>query len=243
MNSSLRARVVGVCLLAGCGAAWAASPLPCQPRDLGFGAADAGWRHQPLSSLKRDTVYKVAQDGGRAVLQASADKSASMYVSRLAAPMAVPSSLGWSWKTDALVPGADNRDKKREDAPVRVIVAFGGDPATLPEAERKRMKRAETLSGTQPPFATLMYIWSEQVPVDTVIPSAHTSQVKMLVASSGAGGLGPWQTIKRNLAADYRRAWGREPGPLLGLAVMTDTDNTGTQATGWYTDIRLQCGG
>lgn len=230
-------------LLLGSGLAFSATPVPCQPIDLGFGMAGAGWRHQPFSALKRDTVYKIEQDGSRAVLQARADKSASLYVARLAAPMAVPDRLGWSWKTDALVPGADNRDKKREDAPVRVIVAFGGDPATLPEAERKRMKRAETLSGTRPPFATLMYIWSEQVAVDTVIASAHTSQVKMLVASSGAGGLGQWQTIKRNLAADYRRAWGREPGPVLGLAVMTDTDNTGTQAGGAYADVRLQCGG
>jgi hypothetical protein len=224
------------------GSAWAASPAPCQSRDFGFGAAEAGWRHQPLSSLKRDTTYTVEREGNRSVLQARADKSASVFVSRLAAPMGVSGKLGWSWKTDALVPGADNRDKKREDAPVRLIVGFGGDPATLPDAARKQLKRAETLSGTKPPFATLMYLWSEQVAVDTIIPSAHTSQVKMLVASSGAAGLGQWQTLQRDLAADYRSAWGSEPGPLLGLAVMTDTDNTGTQAAGWYADIRLQCG-
>lgn len=243
MDSSFWRRVGAAGLLWGCGAAWAAAPAPCVARDLGFGVAEAGWRHQPFSALKRDTAYKIEQDGGRAVLQARADKSASLYVARLAAPMAVPGRLDWSWKTDALVPGADNRDKKREDAPLRVIVAFDGDPATLPEAERKRMKRAESLSGNKPPFATLMYLWSEQVAVDTVIPSAHTSQVKMLVVSSGASGLGQWQTIKRNLVADYRRAWGSEPGPLLGVAVMTDTDNTGTQAAGTYADVRLQCGG
>jgi hypothetical protein len=243
MISRVWCQVGAACLLAGSGGAWSAPPAPCQPLDLGFGVAQAGWRHQPLSSLKRDTVYQIELDGGRSVLRAKADKSASLYVARLAAPMTAPGTIAWSWKTDALVPGADNRDKKREDAPVRVIVAFGGDPATLPEAERKRMKRAENLSGTKPPFATLMYLWSEQVAVDTIIPSAHTSQVKMLVASSGAAGLGPWQAIKRNLAADYRRAWGGAPGPLLGVAVMTDTDNTGTQASGTYADIRLQCGG
>lgn len=238
------ARAAGLLwLCSGIGAgAGAASPVPCQSRDLGFEAAEAGWRHQPLSSLKRDTAYSVEREGQRAVLQARADKSASAFVSRLAAPMTASGQLSWSWKTDALVPGADNRDKKREDAPVRLIIGFGGDPATLPDAARKQLRRAETLSGTPPPFATLMYIWSEQVPVGTVIPSAHSSQVKMLVASSGTAGLGQWQALQRDLAADYRRAWGREPGPLLGLAVMTDTDNTGTQAAGWYADIRLQCG-
>ena len=126
--------------------------------------------------------------------------------------------LSWRWKTDALVPGADNRDKAREDAPVRVIVAFDGDHSTLPEAEQKRFKRAKRLSGRDPPYATLMYIWSEQVAVDSVIASAHTSRLKMLVAASGTSGLGSWQSVRRNLADDYRLAFGATPGRVLGIA-------------------------
>ena len=92
-----------------------------------------------MSRLKRDTVYTVAKDGaGRVVLRASADGSASLYVSALKSPMRAPATLSWEWKTDALVPGADNRDKSREDAPLRVLVAFDGDPAKLPEAEQTR---------------------------------------------------------------------------------------------------------
>jgi hypothetical protein len=86
-----------------------------------------------------------------------------------------------------------------------------------------------------------MYIWSEQVAVGTVIPSAHTSQVRMLVVASGAADLGQWQSLRRNIAEDYRLAYGAAPGPLLGIAVMTDTDNTGTTAVGQYADIRIEC--
>ena len=81
------------------------------------------------------------------------------------------------------------------------------------------------------------------MPVDTVITSAHTSQVKMMVIASGASGLGAWQPVNRNLVADYRRAYGVGPGPLLGVAAMTDTDNTGAKAVGQYADIQLQCTG
>jgi hypothetical protein len=88
-----------------------------------------------------------------------------------------------------------------------------------------------------------MYIWSDQVAAESLIPSAHTSQVKMLVVASGAGGLGSWQLVRRKLADDYRRAYGAEPGPVLGVAVMTDTDNTGAKAVGEYADIRLECAG
>ena len=216
---------------------------PCVPRSLDFGQPAVSWAHQPLSKLKRDTAYSLVQEDGHAVLRAVADRSASLYVTRFKPATGVPASIGWRWKTDALVPDADNRDKKREDAPLRVLVGFDGDKATLPDEEQKRFQRAKSLTGRDGPYATLMYIWSAHVPVNTVIPSAHTSQVKMLAVASGSKGLGQWQTVQRNLAADYKRAFGAAPGRVLGVAVMTDTDNTGAKAVGEYSDIRFDCTG
>jgi hypothetical protein len=212
----------------------------CQARDFSF---DKGWVHEPLSKLKRDTRYSLVQEDGRTVLRAVADRSASAYVAHIQPPASVPTSLSWRWKTDALVLGADNRDKAREDAPLRVMVAFDGDLSTLSQEEQTRFKRARSLTGQDLPYATLMYIWSEQVPVETVITSSHTNQVKMLVVASGAAGLGKWQSVRRNLAQDYKRAYGAEPGPVLNVAVMTDTDNTGEKAVGEYADIRFECAG
>lgn len=218
-------------------------PASCMARSLGFGQAGVGWVHQPLSKMKRDTVYSLVQEDGRTVLRGVADRAASLYVAVLKPPTDLPASMAWRWKTDALVPDADNRDKNREDAPLRVLVAFDGDKSTLPKEEQKRFQRAKTLTGRNVPYATLMYIWSNHVPVNTVISSAHTAQLKMLVAASGSKGLGRWQSVHRNIAADYKRAFGAAPGRVLGVAVMTDTDNTGTKAVGEYADIRLDCGG
>lgn len=215
----------------------------CSPRDLDFGQKAAGWVHQPLSKLKRDTVYTLVQENGRNILRGAADRAASLYVANLKPPASVPAILSWRWKTDALVPGADNRKKELEDSPLRVLIAFDGDRSKLPEVEQKRFNRAKTLSGREPPHAVLMYIWSEQVAAGTVIPSAHTSQVKMLVVASGTGGLGQWQSLRRNIAEDYRQAYGADPGRLLGVAVMTDTDNTGTTAVGQYASIQIECAG
>lgn len=213
----------------------------CTSYSLDFGGQAAVWKKQPLSKLKHDTVYTLEREDGRTVLRGDADRSASLYVAPVEKTAGLPPVLSWRWRTAALVPGADNRDKKREDAPLRVIVAFDGDRSTLPEAEQARFKRARKLFGRDLPYAVLMYIWSEQVPVETVIPSVHTSQVKMLVAASGTGGLGKWHTVQRTFADDYRRAFGAPPGRILGMSVMTDTDNTGTKATGWYGDIRFEC--
>ena len=228
-----------ICLLTGgapVGAAPGAEEAACVPRDLGFGRTASGWMPRALSKLKRNTVYTLLQEEGRTVLRAAADRSASLYVARLKSPVAVPATLSWRWKTDALVPGADNRERKLEDAPLRVIVAFDGDVATLPASEKGGLVNANL------PYAVLMYIWSDHVDAGSVIRSTHTGRVRMLVVASGASGLGSWQAVRRNLAEDYRRAFGAEPGRVLGVAVMTDTDNTGTQAVGEYADIRFECG-
>ena len=236
-----RATHIAVAFLLVCsvpaGAASGIVAAPCEARSLGFGQKEVGWAHQALSKFKRDTVYTLTQEDGSTVLRGAADRSASLYLARFKPPVGAAAILSWRWKTDALVPGADTRDKTREDAPLRVIVAFNGDHATLPAAEQKRLKMAGL------PYATLMYIWSDHVAVESVIPSAHTSQVKMLVVASGAGGLGSWQSVRRNVADDYRRVYGAEPGHVLSVAVMTDTDNTGTKAVGHYADIRFECAG
>lgn len=244
MNPSFRvAAVLAACLPFALPPVQAAEPAPCQPRAFGFDAADAGWKPVPMSRRKKDTVYRVEREGERTVLAARADGAASFFVSRLPTAMRPPATLSWAWKTDALVPGADNRDKSREDAPLRVVVAFDGDASRLPAGERTQRALAESLSGQAPPYAALMYIWSDQVAPETIIPSAHTSQIKMIAVASGTQGLGAWQTVRRDLAADYRRAYGAEPGPIMGFALLTDTDNTGAKAEGRYADIRLQCPG
>jgi hypothetical protein len=212
----------------------------CEARDFGF---DKGWTHRPLSKLKRDTVYSLVQEDGRTVLRAEADRAASVYAAVLEKPLPVPTVLSWRWKTDALIPGADNRERSKEDSPLRIIVAFDGDHSKLSEAEQKRFQRAKTFMGEDLPFATLMYIWSDHVAPETIIPSTHTSQVQMLVVASGSAGLGQWHSVRRNVAQDYKRAYGTEPGPVLAVSVMTDTDNTGEKAVGEYADIRFECDG
>jgi len=62
-------------------------------------------------------------------------------------------------------------------------------------------------------------------------------------ASRGLGAGRPRSlAIGATLADDYRKAYGAEPGPVLAVVVMTDTDNTGTKAVGSYAHIRIDCG-
>ena len=69
------------------------------------------------------------------------------------------------------------------------------------------------------------------------MPNAYTGRVKMIVIESGPSQLGRWIDERRDLRADYRQAFGDQPPTISGVAIMTDTDNTGESATAYYGDI------
>ncbi|MCH9638322.1 MAG: DUF3047 domain-containing protein, partial [Betaproteobacteria bacterium] len=39
------------------------------------------------------------------------------------------------------------------------------------------------------------------------------------------------------VASDYQRFFGEKPWNISAITIMTDTDNTNSQATAWYEDI------
>jgi hypothetical protein len=137
------------------------------------------------------------------------------------------------------MPEADNNEGYRDDAPLRILVAFDGNKSKLPLKEKMNFEMANLISGQEMPYATLMYIWSGKSPVDSVITNAHTSRIKMIVVDSGWDNLGQWHKHQRDLSADYKRAYGETPGDVIGIALLTDTDNTKSETRAFYGDIEL----
>jgi len=59
----------------------------------------------------------------------------------------------------------------------------------------------------------------------------------MIVVESGETKLNQWVSEERNIFEDYKKDFGQEPPMISGVAIMTDTDNTGESATAYYGDI------
>ncbi len=64
----------------------------------------------------------------------------------------------------------------------------------------------------------------------------------MIVVESGDSRLDRWVSVERNIYKDYLQAFGEEPPMISGVAIMTDTDNTGESATAYYGDIVFKRG-
>jgi hypothetical protein len=59
----------------------------------------------------------------------------------------------------------------------------------------------------------------------------------MVIVEVGAEHTGQWVTETRNVYEDYRRAFGEEPGRVIAVAILTDTDATRQKVTAYYGDI------
>jgi hypothetical protein len=198
-----------------------------------------GWEAFKISDKKKPTHYRLVQEGGRTVLHAMAAASASGLTRHAGFSLAGQPIATWSWKVSRLIGGADNTKARSEDAPARLILAFEGDKSKLAKLDQAALYLSAKVYGREMPYATLMYIWSNKAPVDTVIENPHTRRVQMIVASSGPAGVGAWQKLSRNVLEDYRRAFKEEPGRLLTYGVMSDTDNTGEFVEAWYGEIEF----
>jgi hypothetical protein len=217
-----------------------AVPLPSPFSRARPGAAlPAGWEAVKLTDRKQPTVYTLVNDDGTVVLHARAIAAASALAQFTVFDIRSAPIVEWRWKVSALIQAADNRIAAKEDSPVRLLFAFDGDKSSLPLVDRAIFYITEKLSGRELPYALLQYVWANEIPVGTVIEHPLTRRVRMIVAASGPGGVGAWQSLARNVHDDYLRAFGEEPGPLVGIGVLTDTDNTGETVDAWYGDIRL----
>jgi hypothetical protein len=214
-------------------AAWLAAPLPAQPS----GDCVPQW-HPQLLPGKSPTRYSFEPGHGAVSAQANASASLLRYSLRIE-----PSHLGslsFSWKFSELLLQADLRQRGSADSAARVVLAFDGDTARLPARTRALFDAAAAVTGEAPPYATLMYVWDARAPVGEVIVSTRTDRIRKIVVESGAVPLHQWRSFQRDIVADFRAAYGEAPGALVGIALMTDADNTAGRAAAWYGPVCLQ---
>jgi hypothetical protein len=189
-----------------------------------------------LPSMPR-TQYRLVSSREGTVLEANADRSASGLYRRIRIDPKTHPTVEWRWKVEQAPSGADLRVPSREDSPARLVISFHGDVNRLDFQERVTLRWYRALTGQTLPYAMLIYVWDGSLPAGTTIPSEHTGKIQMIVVSTGEGRVGQWVQLRRNVLEDYRRIFGEEPGDIVAVGVMTDSDDTRQQARALYGDI------
>lgn len=180
----------------------------------------ASWQPWSLSLFKPSSRYRLIEDAGATVVHARAQASASGMIHYLDVDPRQQPLLSWRWKVMDLHPSTSSAD----DSPARIVVSFDGDLEKLDFGDRLFYDQFRLFTGQQLPYAALMYVWGSRTPRDGIVPNPYTSRVKIIVVESGRDQLGHWLGEQRNVAADFRRAFGEEPGRIISVGILTETD-------------------
>ncbi|CUQ67580.1 DUF3047 domain-containing protein [Candidatus Nitrospira inopinata] len=195
-----------------------------------------GWKPLTFKKIPKPTVYELVRDGERVVVKAVSESSASGLMKEVKInPKEFP-IVRWSWKVENLIQKSDVTRKEGDDYPARLYITFEYDPGKVSVVKKLKFMAGRALFGDIP-IAAINYIWETKTQVGTVLANAYTDFVKMIVVQSGPQNVGQWIEESRNLYEDYKNAFGEEPPMINGVAIMSDTDNTGERATAYYGDI------
>jgi rSAM/selenodomain-associated transferase 2 len=203
-------------------------------------ALPAGWHLITFRRIERPTRYAVERDGEGWALRAESRAAAAGLYRPLDLDPRVYQVIAWRWKVSRVLERSDPTRKAGDDYPARVYVAFRYEPAREGVWERTKFEFYRALYGEYPPGAVVSYVWESRLPTETAFPNPYTARARMLVIESGPERVGRWVEETRNLYEDYRRLFGAEPPRLAGVAVMTDTDDSGEHAVAWYDAITLR---
>ena len=176
----------------------------------------SGWERQ---SFKGKTEYSIVKEGASTIVKAHSSAAASGLFKKVQLDPVKYRYLHWKWKvTEPLGNGAE-KTKAGDDYSARVYVIFPGLFFWQTKA--------------------INYVWANRLTKGESFPNPYTRNAMMVVVETGPEKAAAWVTEQRDILSDYRRLFGGEPRQLGAVAVMTDTDNTGGEATAWYGDITI----
>jgi len=202
------------------------------------GSPASQWQHQTFPG-KAANQFAYLQLDGRQAMGVRSKAAASMLRKTVSIDPAQLASLRFSWKVPALIDGADMALPEKSDSPVRLVLAFEGDRSRLSPRDHMLSELARALTGEEMPYATLMYVWSSHHAPGSVLKSSRTDRIRKLVLESGPNRLNRWLDYERDIRADFVQVFGEEPGRLVAVGIMTDTDNTRASTQAWYGPVVL----
>jgi hypothetical protein len=203
------------------------------------GELPAPWQVEQLNKDVPPTRYRLRDWDGVAAVEAQARASMALFARRVDVDLGRTPILCWRWRIDAPLQSADMTKKAGDDYAARVYLSFEVPPETLGLGTRMALGLARSLRGDAVPDAAINYIWDNRHAVGTWQPNAYTDRARMLVLRSGAADAGRWVEERRDVGADFRKAFGHAPARLTGLALASDTDNTGEEARAGFADFRF----
>jgi hypothetical protein len=169
--------------------------------------------------FKGKTIYQISQLNGEMVLKATSNATASGLFKKIDLDLRKTPYLNWRWRIESRLGPLSELEKSGDDYAARVyVVVSTGFFFWQTKA--------------------LNYAWSSQLKPATSWPNAFApDNALMIPVRSGNDKLSTWQTEKRNVYQELKQWLGHDDFSVAAIAIMTDTDNSHSQAIAYYDDI------
>ena len=170
-----------------------------------------GWRGRNGDPA---TVYSVTEESGNQFLEAH-DLGNSIQLFRAEGwDINEHHIFSWQWRVHTFPKGSDELNGLNDSA-AGVYVVFP-----------KRWFVPESIK----------YIWSAKLPVGTII--RRKDHFPLMVIQSGTQDQGKWVLEKRDIYKDYEKLFGRSPPDPVAFGVLTDSNDTKSEALADYDDFK-----
>ncbi len=198
------------------------------------------WEPLTFEKITAHTHYLVVEDTHTSVIKAVSEQSASGLIRKIRIDPKKYPIIKWRWKINNVYKNGDVTRKDGNDYPARIYIAFEYNPNDVGFFEKVKFYAIKLIYGEFTPIAAINYIWTSKAPIGSIIENTYTGRVKMIVVESGKKKLNTWINEERNIYKDYLKAFSGKPPLISGIAIMTDSDNTGESAVSFYGDILFE---
>lgn len=176
--------------------------------------------------FKGSTQYTYTVEGADRFVRVTSNDAASGLYFEHKVPVDPSLYLTWRWRARRFPVKKDPNvlsAKQQDDFAARIYVIF--DAANIFRSD------------------VIEYVWDDHIAAETIQESPYSDRVHLYVIRSGVPNAetGGWRVEERNLREDFIKIFGRAPvKPVAAIAIMCDSDNTGTSAEADFTDIAFQ---
>ena len=164
------------------------------------------------------TNYSVGSNENGNFLKSVADNAASGLGKEVKIDLNKTPYINITWRVEKDLSGIKENTKKGHDFAARVFAV---------------KKTGVT------PFSNraINYVFSSNNEIGFSSPSPYTKNAKDNVLSTTKNNLNQWVTVKSNVKEDFKKFHDLDVNELDGLAIMSDTDNSGMKAIAYFQNI------
>jgi hypothetical protein len=184
-----------------------------------------------------DECYEIGEEENNYFLKARTKDRGSIIAKSCTYSLKEFPVITWKWRALLLPEGADERYKHSGDSVAGIYIIFPSiiNPGNIANKLGFKLPVPDRLKPE-----CIKYVWSASLPIGTVIDSPYAKKTKIVVLQNATSPLNKWVREEVNVYADYRRFFNKEPEEVQAVGILTDADDTSSEAMADYDDIFLK---